>query len=157
MLNRFYQYGVDDVKNNKSDEDSFFTRFISEEDKLDPTGCLYLLQYNYYDDISETYSRDIYSNILLTNYNKACETRHKLLQMIEFANEFVTDNCDKFDEIYDRINCDDIITDDEDNFYDEFCYYTEISKISTIEIICLNINNSDWQLDQYFNKNFNKN
>jgi hypothetical protein len=150
MLERFYRFGAEDEDLNDFHEDSFFHRFIKEP--LDPTGSLYLLQYEYYDEISESNCKEIYSNILLTNYNKAFETKNKLLKIIEFGKKFVAENLSKYDKIDTQIVLNKIVTDQEYEFFDEYMYFYEMSKITDVTIICLNINNSDWQLDQYFDK-----
>ena len=155
MVECFYQYGVDDSTNNSVTDEPFLTYYRPEE--LDSMGGLYLLQYEYYDEISESNRKEIYSNILLTNYNKALETKNKLLQIVEFGKKFVIDNVDKYDDIYMRyvLNKYDT-TVEEDEFFEEYLYFYEMSKINDVTIICLNINNNDWQLDQYFDKHLNK-
>lgn len=153
ICQKFFIYGIESrkIKTNhtKHHMDDFDDKYRSEN--LDSMGCLYLLEVSTNDEISEHINREIYSNILITNYDDALKVKHRLEEMINFSKIFIKDNEYKYDTLSSSID-DNILSKSDYSFIDDYEYFLQISTYSDVQISCLRIANNDWQLDEYYQK-----
>lgn len=138
-----------------SDVDLEFNRMYFDEN-LDKYGRLYVIEVLYKKDVYANEQKDIYGNIVFTNYDEANILKNKLVALIEFAKIFVEKYHKNYEEILYKYDTITYTSEEEDELFNAYDYFYEIHRYHSVIIVRLRIDNNDYKLTEYFNKYLTK-